>query len=93
MKTANFLASSCRYCRYYQSEGRRGGMCQQLGAPVQSQWKACPLATHPFNSTWENLGDVVRLENSLNLNCPEQPNSTPVVKNPTIAETKQEVTV
>ncbi|PSF36145.1 hypothetical protein C7H19_14195 [Aphanothece hegewaldii CCALA 016] len=93
MKTANFLASSCRYCRYYQSEGRRGGMCQQLGVPVQGQWKACSLATHPFTSAWENLEDVVRLENSLNLNCPEQANSTPVVKHPTMAETKQEATV
>lgn len=93
MKTANFLASSCRYCRYYQSEGRRGGMCQQLGVPVQGQWKACSLATHPFSTTWENIEDVVRLENSLNLNCPTPNNPPPIVKTPTIAETKQEVTV
>ncbi len=69
MKTANFLTSSCRYCRYYQSEGRRGGMCQQLGVPVESQWKACVLAAHPFTSTWETLEEVVRLEHSLALNC------------------------
>lgn len=69
MKTANFLTSSCRHCRYYQSQGRRGGMCQQLGVPVQSHWKACVLAVHPFNSTWENLEKVVHLEHSLALNC------------------------
>lgn len=92
MKTANFLASSCRYCRYYQSEGRRGGMCQQLGVPVQGQWKSCSLATHPFSATWDNLEDVVKLENSLNLSCSTASNSS-VVKKPTIAETKQEATV
>lgn len=69
MKTANFLTSSCRYCRYYHSEGRRGGTCQQLGVPVASQWKACSLAAHPFNSTWESLQEVVRLEHSLALTC------------------------
>ncbi|GFE67880.1 hypothetical protein CFPU101_04900 [Chroococcus sp. FPU101] len=68
-------------------------MCQQLGVPVQGQWKACSLATHPFSATWENIEDVVRLENSLNLNCPTQLNSSPIVKTLTIAETKQEVTV
>ncbi|ACK70051.1 conserved hypothetical protein [Gloeothece citriformis PCC 7424] len=67
MNTAAFSTSSCRYCRYYKSQGRRGGTCQQLGVPVQSQWKACSLAAHPFTSTWENLGEVVRLEKSLTL--------------------------
>jgi hypothetical protein len=69
MKTATFLTSSCRHCRYYQGQGRRGGMCQQLGVPVQSHWKACVLAIHPFTSTWENLETVVHLEHSLALNC------------------------
>jgi hypothetical protein len=67
MKTANFLTSSCRYCRFYQPEGRRGGNCQQLGVPVQAHWKACNLAAHPFCPTWENLEEVVRLEHSLTL--------------------------
>jgi hypothetical protein len=65
MKTANFLTSSCRYCRYYNPEGRRGGTCQQLGVPVQAGWKACALAARPFNSAWENLEDVIHLENAL----------------------------
>lgn len=67
MKTANFLTSSCRYCRYYQSEGRRGGNCQQLGVAVQGQWKACMLAASPFNSVWEDLEKIVDLENALSL--------------------------
>ena len=70
MKTTNFLASSCRYCRYYQTEGRRGGMCQQLGVPVRAQWKACSLAAAPFTHTWESLETVVKLESSLVLECP-----------------------
>ena len=67
MKTANFLTSSCRYCRYYQSEGRRGGMCNQLSVPVQGEWKACALAARPFATAWDNLEDLVRLEQSLTL--------------------------
>jgi hypothetical protein len=62
MKTANFITSSCRYCRYYQAEGRRGGVCNQLNVPVQAQWKACTLAARPFGTAWENLEDVVHLE-------------------------------
>ncbi|MEH2382294.1 MAG: hypothetical protein V7K27_25970 [Nostoc sp.] len=58
MKPIKFLASACRYCRHYQPEGRRGGMCQQLGAPVQATWKACSLALPPFAPTWETLEDA-----------------------------------
>ncbi|ACB50532.1 hypothetical protein cce_1182 [Crocosphaera subtropica ATCC 51142] len=70
MKTSNFLTSSCRFCRYYQTEGRRGGMCQQLGVPVRAEWKACSLAAAPFTHTWESLEKVVKLENSLVLEYP-----------------------
>lgn len=69
MKTSNFLTSSCRFCRYYQTEGRRGGVCQQLGVPVRAEWKACSLAVAPFTNTWESLEKVVKLENSFVLNC------------------------
>ena len=67
MKTANFLTSSCRHCRYYQSQGRRGGVCQKLSVPVQAQWKACTLAASPFNSLWEDLEKIVDLEKALSL--------------------------
>jgi hypothetical protein len=67
MKTANFMTSSCRYCRYYQAEGRRGGLCNQLSVPVRGEWKACALAARPFATAWDNLEDVVRLEQSLAL--------------------------
>lgn len=45
--------STCRHCRHYQLEGRRGGNCQQLGALVQGGWKACALAIPTFVQTWE----------------------------------------
>ena len=58
MSTSNCLAStcgSCRYCRYFTPEGRRGGHCEQLGVPVESKWKACMLALPPFAPSWETL--------------------------------------
>ncbi|GAA6622029.1 hypothetical protein [Scytonema sp. NUACC26] len=58
MKNIKFLTSACRYCRHYQPEGRRGGTCQQLGAPVRGDWKACSLALPPFAPSWESLEDV-----------------------------------
>ncbi len=58
MKPIKFLASACRYCRHYQPEGRRGGTCHQLGAPVQATWKACSLALPPFAPSWETLEDA-----------------------------------
>ncbi|MGL5058645.1 MAG: hypothetical protein ACRC62_01590 [Microcoleus sp.] len=56
MKTS--LTSACRHCRHYTPEGRRGGLCQQLGVPVQSQWSACSLAAPPFAPSWENLETI-----------------------------------
>lgn len=59
MKTRNFSTSACRACRFYQPEGRRGGLCQQLGVPVSSGWKACSLALPPFASSWEKLEGII----------------------------------
>jgi hypothetical protein len=68
-------------------------MCQQLGVPVQSGWKACALAARPFNSTWEKLEEVVYLENSLALEqIPEFP-LVNVSSNPALTESKQPTAV
>jgi hypothetical protein len=64
MKQMKSLTSACKYCRYYKLEGRRGGFCQQLGAPVRGNWKACSLAIPPFAPSWENLEDVWSLPNA-----------------------------
>ncbi|TAE53889.1 MAG: hypothetical protein EAZ76_13650 [Nostocales cyanobacterium] len=58
MKPIHPLTSACRYCRHYQPEGRRGGLCHQFSAPVQSGWKACSLAVPAFAPSWESLEDA-----------------------------------
>ncbi|AFZ37720.1 hypothetical protein Sta7437_4247 [Stanieria cyanosphaera PCC 7437] len=72
MKKASFNTPACRYCRYYNSEGRRGGSCQRLGVPVESNWIACSLASSPFDSPWDNLEEILLLENTFSLNCTSQ---------------------
>ena len=64
----NFTVNSCRNCRHFASIGRRGGNCQQLGAPVRGSWKACPLAVAFFAPSWESLEDAWSL-----------PDATPVL--------------
>jgi hypothetical protein len=58
MKPIKHFTSACRYCRHYQPEGRRGGTCQILSAPVQGTWKACHLALPAFAPSWESLEDA-----------------------------------
>ncbi|QLE58313.1 hypothetical protein [Nostoc sp. TCL26-01] len=81
MKPINSLTSACRYCRHYKPEGRRGGMCQQLGAPVQAAWKACSLALPPFAPSWETLEDAWGL-----------PDATPVVQSETLVSDLENAT-
>lgn len=54
--------STCRSCRYYTPEGRRGGQCQQLSAPVCGSWKSCSLAFPPFAPSWEHLEKLISLD-------------------------------
>lgn len=68
MKSIQIFTSACRNCRYFAPEGRRGGVCQQLGAPVRGSWKACSLAAPPFAPSWESLEDAWSL-----------PDATPVL--------------
>lgn len=69
MNRANILASNCRFCRFYNHEGRRGGFCQKLNVAVESNWKACTLSSLPFDTAWDNLEEIMYLEHSLALNC------------------------
>lgn len=62
MKEINFSTSACRYCRFYKPEGRRGGSCNMLGVPVQSNWEACAFASPPFETTLKKLEDIFQLE-------------------------------
>ena len=65
MKTSNLLVATCRYCRYYKSEGRRGGTCQLLDGSVHGDWKACHLAIPAFAPSWENLEDMMNLPDAM----------------------------
>ena len=38
----------CRHCRFYQGQGRRGGCCQLLSAPMPGRCKACRLFVPAF---------------------------------------------
>ena len=70
MNETNFTTSACRYCRFYKSQGRRGGSCQKLGVSVQSSWKACNLACSPFETTVKKLEDIFQLDSSIPLESP-----------------------
>ncbi|MDJ0897333.1 MAG: hypothetical protein QNJ55_00875 [Xenococcus sp. MO_188.B8] len=73
MKRVDFLNSSCRHCRFYRPEGRRGGVCQKLSVPVDSNWKACTLACSPFTNSLKKLEDIVHLETAFSLRYANQP--------------------
>ncbi len=85
MKTSTCPISTCRACRFYAPEGRRGGQCQQLGAPVSGRWKACSLAFPPFAPSWETIEGAVgwspvasHLEAVMALECTEDVEPLPV---------------
>lgn len=80
MNDSNRPFSACRYCRYYQVEGRRGGNCEQLGVLVQGDWAPCILASSIFTPTWDNLQDIVLLENTLYQSSTEVEQNTKKVK-------------
>ncbi|NJL83275.1 MAG: hypothetical protein HC890_10570 [Chloroflexaceae bacterium] len=69
MEPEKFITSACRYCRHYETQGRRGGMCQRLNVPVQGHWTACTLAVPPFSSNWHTLRELVHLESSFSITC------------------------
>ena len=51
--------SSCRHCRHYAPEGRRGGHCDRLDALVHGHWTACHLGVPTFAPSWESLEELV----------------------------------
>lgn len=61
MKSIDAFISACKYCRHYQPEGRRGGICHQLSVPVKPSWKACSLALTAFTAPWETLEEAWNL--------------------------------
>ncbi len=49
MKSTQCRVSFCSRCRFYDLEGRRGGLCGQLGVPVKGGWAPCSLALPVFS--------------------------------------------
>lgn len=72
MKKANSSTSACRFCRFYEPEGRRGGSCQMLGVPVQSSWEACDFALPPFVNTLKKLENIFQLPTLTTLEATEK---------------------
>jgi hypothetical protein len=40
-------------------------VCQQLGVPVKSGWKACSLALPPFAPSWESIEGILQDEKQI----------------------------
>lgn len=75
MNSQNSSTSACRYCQSFQTEGRRGGNCEQLGAIVKGSWKACCLAIPKFTTPWQDLEEMLTLPDA----TPMLPVSQPLV--------------
>ena len=56
-RRANLYPSTCRHCRFYKLEGRRGGHCQQLETLVHGSWRACAWALPAFAPSWEGASN------------------------------------
>lgn len=69
MTLNNHCTSACRYCRFYSPEGRRGGVCSQLGVSVKAHWKSCHFASPAFDHDWQPLPEIALLEKSFSLGC------------------------
>ena len=73
MKIVNDSNSSCRHCRFYRPEGRRGGVCRKLSVPVNSNWEACVLDCSPFKNSLKTLEEIVHLETAFSLKYANKP--------------------
>ncbi len=62
MKNKNASALACRHCQHFHHEGRRGGVCQRLGAHVRGDWKPCPLMIPSFATTWDQVEEMLPLQ-------------------------------
>ncbi|MBL1209775.1 hypothetical protein [Geminocystis sp. GBBB08] len=69
MKPQNNFIFACRHCQFYNPEGRRGGICSQLGVLVKAEWESCHLAILAFNNEWQTVPEIAMLEKSFSLGC------------------------
>lgn len=78
MNSQNCSISTCRNCRHFQTEGRRGGFCEQLGTFTDPAWRACPLAIAAFDPV---VPEIETLEHSFTLKFEGDttPEQTPIL--------------
>ncbi|MEM8641435.1 MAG: hypothetical protein AAGG51_21845 [Cyanobacteria bacterium P01_G01_bin.54] len=76
MSTVPPSTSTCRFCCHYCPQGRRGGMCQQLGGRVEANWHACQLAQGCFGAD-ELLPETQWLETPRLRSYPARPIRSP----------------
>ena len=67
MNSQNCSISTCRNCRHFQTEGRRGGLCEQLGTFTDPTWSACQLAIAAFDPLTPEIESIETLEHSFTL--------------------------
>ena len=73
MNSQNCSISTCKNCRFFQTEGRRGGTCEQFGTFTDPAWNACPLAVAAFDAVAEDIDPLAALEHSFTLKLPKTP--------------------
>jgi hypothetical protein len=56
--TSEIATAVCRNCRFYEPNGRRGGVCSQFQVPVSGSWFTCKLAMPAFVPDWHVLEDL-----------------------------------
>lgn len=72
METPNCPISTCKHCRCFRFEGRRGGICTYLNVFADPNWSSCSLAMPVFDEVLEEQSNIVLLEKSFNLQCLEK---------------------
>jgi hypothetical protein len=53
MSSPDPRVSTCRRCKHYVLQGRRGGHCHKLNVSVQGSWTPCSLAIPAFATPLE----------------------------------------
>ncbi|MBV5259551.1 hypothetical protein FLX56_14105 [Synechococcus moorigangaii CMS01] len=67
MKPQNCSISTCKHCRCFQAEGRRGGICKRFETFAAGDWASCAFALPIFEGDWDSPSDLLLLEKSFSL--------------------------
>lgn len=80
MKKSNYSISTCKNCRCFRAEGRRGGTCGRFETFTDPEWSTCPLAEPIFDEIQEEKRELVLLEKSFALRVVGDNSKLPVLK-------------